>query len=125
MEAKRNLRKPIIFGYCKEVLQTVIMIYFAANLVFGEEESEFCKRGWSEFVKARKQYERECLNEDDIKISSCCNESFTTLKTHMETTQSCVPLWVSFVLIIVENWYLPLRKFCCSLMSGIQKNIIN
>ena len=79
MRAKRYQHKPIIFGNCK-VLHTVIMIYFAANLVFGEEESEFCKGGWSEFVKDRKQWEMECLCEDDIKISPCCNETFDYLE---------------------------------------------
>ena len=66
MRVKQN--KPIIFGNCKEVLATVIMFYFAANLVFGaeENETEFCRRGWSEFVNDRKKWESECLNEDSV-----------------------------------------------------------
>ncbi|XP_028409415.1 uncharacterized protein LOC114532018 [Dendronephthya gigantea] len=92
MRTKRSQRKPIIFGNCKEVLQTVIMIYLAANLVFGKEESEFCKRGWSEFVEDRKQWERECLNDDDIKISQCCNETFHYLDERFNDNIKLCPI---------------------------------
>lgn len=96
MGTKRSQRKPIIFGNCKEVLKTVIMIYFAVNLVFGgeeeEEESEFCKRGWFKFVQARKQWEGECLNDNVMKISSCCNETADYLKKRYEDYIKLCPI---------------------------------
>ena len=127
MRAKRNIRnirKAIIFGNCKEVLQTVIMIYFVANLVFGEVESEFCKRGWSEFVKVRKQWERECLNEDDIKTSSCCKQTFDYLEDEYEDyIKFC---YIEGKLCFNDREYLVhyLWKFCISLLSGIEQEII-
>ena len=119
MRAKRYQRKPIIFGNCKEVLQTVIMIYFAANLVFGEKESEFCKRGWSEFVKDRKQWERECSNKDDIKRPPCCNETFHYLEDRYEDYIKLCPIVGKFGFNDGGKSVAFLRKFCFSLMSGI------
>ena len=98
MRAERYQRKPIIFGNCKEVLRTVMMIFFAANLVFGEEESEFCKRGWSEFVEDVKQYKRECLNEYDIKRPPCCNETCNYLEDRYEDYVKLCPIRGKFVL---------------------------
>ncbi|XP_028410762.1 uncharacterized protein LOC114533445 [Dendronephthya gigantea] len=94
MGAKRNQHKPIIFGNCKAVLQTVIMVYFAANLVFGEEEEEtkFCKRGWTEFVGDRKQWERECLINDARKMSPCCNETADYLEERYEKYIKLCPI---------------------------------
>ena len=60
------------------------MFYFAANLVFGEEKSEFCETGWSEFVKDRKHWEKECLNEDAINMSPCCKETAEYLEDRYE-----------------------------------------
>ncbi|CAB3993407.1 Hypothetical predicted protein, partial [Paramuricea clavata] len=71
---KQNKHKPIILGNCKEVLATVIVFYFTASLVIGaeENETEFCRRRWSEFVNDRKIWETACLNEDSVRASLCC-----------------------------------------------------
>ena len=89
MGDKRNQRKPIIFGNCKGILQTVIMFYFAANLVFGEEEkeSEFCRTGWSEFVEDRQLWQRKCLNE-----SYCCNETAKYLEDRYQNYIKLCPI---------------------------------
>jgi hypothetical protein len=96
MRVKQNKHKPIIFGNCKEVLATVtvIMFYFAANLVFGakESETEFCRRGWSEFVNDRKKWERECLNEDGVRASSCCKATAGYLEQRYENYIKWCPI---------------------------------
>ena len=94
MTSKPFGRKPIIFVYFKEVLQTVVMSYFAVNHVFGEmtEESEFCKKGWSEFKNDRKQWEKECLNVDSINMSWCCNETAEYLEYRYESYIKCCPI---------------------------------
>ena len=112
MRAKRNQRKPIIFGNCKEVLQAVIIIYFAGNVVFGEfekEESEFCEKGWSEFVKDRKQWERQCRSEDDIKISPCRNETADYLQNRYKEYIKFCPIGVSGNFFIIIYHY---TRFC-------------
>ena len=65
--------KPIIFGNCKEVLQTAMMLYFASNIVLGEEESEFCKKGWSELVRDVKTWKTSCSKEKLAKMWPCCD----------------------------------------------------
>ena len=91
--SRRSQRKPVIFGKCKEILQTVIMIYFAVILVFGKkEDSKFCKRRWSKFVNDRKQWEKSCLNEDVIKMSSCCNETADYLERSYEDYIKLCPI---------------------------------
>jgi hypothetical protein len=86
MRVKQNKHKPITFGNCKKVLATVMMFYFAANLVFGaeENETEFCRRGWSEFVNDRKKWESECLNEDSARASLCCKATADYLEKRYE-----------------------------------------
>ena len=89
MRSKQNQRKPVIFCNCKEVLQTVIIFYFAANLVFGEEEKEskFCRMKWSEFVENRELWERKCSNE-----SHCCNETAKYLEDRYQNYIKLCPI---------------------------------
>ena len=102
MGAKQKQRKPIVFGSCKEVLQIVIMLYFAANLVFGrrEEESEFCKRGWFEFVKERVHWEKKCLNESTINTTSCCKKTAKYLEERYENYITWCPIVGKISIII-------------------------
>ena len=97
-------RKPIIFGNCKEVLLTMIMIYFAADLVFGEkaEESEFCKKGWSKFVNDREQWEKECLNGNSRSLSLCCNETADYLEYKYENYIKYCPIVGKF--FVYDCW---------------------
>ena len=94
MRVKQNKHKPIIFGNCKEVLATVMTFYFAANLVFGAEESEteFCRRRWSEFVNDRKKWESECLNEDSVRASLCCKATAGYLEQRYENYIKWCPI---------------------------------
>ena len=87
MRVKQYKHQPIIFGNCKEVLATVIMFYFAANIVFGaeENETEFCRRGWSEFVNDRKKWESECLNEDSVRAYRVVRRQLAILNSDMKT----------------------------------------
>jgi hypothetical protein len=74
MRVNRNRRKPIIFGNCKEVLATGIMFYFIVNLVFGEEdnETELCKRKWSELVSDKMRCTNPYSHEDTRIMTPCC-----------------------------------------------------
>jgi hypothetical protein len=94
MRVKQNKHKPIIFGNCKEVLATVIMFYFAADLVFGAEENktEFCRRRWSEFVNDKKKCGSECLNEDSARASSCCKATAGYLEQRYENYIKWCPI---------------------------------
>ncbi|CAB4008466.1 Hypothetical predicted protein [Paramuricea clavata] len=94
MRVKRNKHKPIIFSNCKNVLATAMMFYFAANLVFGAEENEtqFCRSGWSEFVNDRKKYESECLNEDSVRASPCCKATAGYLEQRYENYIKWCPI---------------------------------
>ena len=102
MGAKQRQRKPIIFGSCRGVLQTVIMLCFAANLVFArkEEESEFCKRGWSEFVKDNVHWEKKCLNESIISTSSCCKKTKKYFEERYKNYITLCPIFGKISIII-------------------------
>ena len=91
---KQDSRKPIIFGNCKKVWATVLMFYFSANLVFGvdEDESEFCKRRWSEFLQDRILWETECLNDGDISTTLCCRETAEYLEKRYDNYVKWCPI---------------------------------
>lgn len=103
MRAKRTQRKPIIFGNSKEVLQAIVMIFVWANIIFGDEESQFCKKRWSEFIKDRKQWESECLNNETIRMSQCCETTADFLEYIYEKYITLCPI-VGESSIIVRIW---------------------
>jgi hypothetical protein len=117
MRVKQNKHKPIIFGNCREVLATVIVFYFTANLVFGaEEETEFCGRRWSEFVNDRKKWETECLNEDSVRASLCCTATAGYLEHRYEDYIKWCPIVGKFFDVQNSSKY-GIMMLSCSTMS--------
>ena len=78
------------------------MLYFAANLAFGrkEKESEFCKRGWLEFVIDRMHWEKICLNESTINTSSCCKKTAKYLEERHKNYITLCPIVGKISIII-------------------------
>ena len=74
MRGNQNKHKSIIFANWKEVLATVIMFHFAINLAFGEDENEteFCRRQWSELVNDKKEWNNQCLHKNTVIKTPCC-----------------------------------------------------
>ena len=74
MTGYQNRHKPIIFANCKEVLAIVIMFCFTTNLAFGEDENEteFCRRQWSELVNDKREWNTQCLHKNIAINTPCC-----------------------------------------------------
>ena len=92
MRVNRNRHKPIIFGNCKEVLATGIMFYFLVNLVFGEEdnETEFCKRKWSELVSDKARCTNPYSHGDTAILTPCCEATSAYLEQRYQNyIRSC------------------------------------
>ena len=109
MKEKHNIRKPIIFGNCKGVLTIVLMFYFVANLAFGaeEEESEFCKRRWADFVQEREAWQEECWpSVHYVKNTSCCQET----ANHLEKRYDQYVIWCPIVGINKANFFLSVKS---------------
>ena len=78
------------------------MLCFAANLVFGEEESEFCKSGWSKFVKDRENWENECSGEEIINMSHCCKKTAEYLEDRYENyIKLCPIIGKTFIIVVL------------------------